>query len=128
MIGTVAGPHPYPAMVRDFQSIIGEEAKRQVLDKENVLPDALVACIGGGSNALGLFYPFLDDDVEMYGVEAAGLGLEGNDHAASCPKEHQVFCMVIEHIYFKILMVKLERDIQYLQVLIILALDQNTLG
>ena len=86
LIGTVAGPHPYPAMVRDFQSIIGEEAKRQVLDKENVLPDALVACIGGGSNALGLFYPFLDDDVEMYGVEAAGLGLEGNEHAASLSK------------------------------------------
>ena len=86
LIGTVAGPHPYPAMVRDFQSIIGEEAKRQVLDKENVLPDALVACIGGGSNALGLFYPFLDDDVEMYGVEAAGLGLDGNEHAASLSK------------------------------------------
>ena len=86
LIGTAAGPHPYPAMVRDFQSIIGEEAKRQILDKENVLPDALVACIGGGSNALGLFYPFLDDDVDMYGVEAAGLGLDGNDHAASLSK------------------------------------------
>ena len=86
LIGTAAGPHPYPAMVRDFQSIIGEEAKRQILDKENVLPDALVACIGGGSNALGLFYPFLDDDVDMYGVEAAGLGLDGNEHAASLSK------------------------------------------
>ena len=86
LIGTAAGPHPYPTMVRDFQSIIGEEAKRQILDKENVLPDALVACIGGGSNALGLFYPFLDDDVDMYGVEAAGLGLDGNDHAASLSK------------------------------------------
>ena len=86
LIGTAAGPHPYPAMVRDFQSIIGEEAKRQILDKENVLPDALVACIGGGSNALGLFYPFLDDDVDMYGVEAAGLGLDGNAHAASLSK------------------------------------------
>jgi len=86
LIGTAAGPHPYPEMVRDFQSIIGEEAKRQILDKENVLPDALVACIGGGSNALGLFYPFLDDDVEMYGVEAAGLGLDGNEHAASLSK------------------------------------------
>ena len=74
LIGTAAGPHPYPEMVRDFQSIIGEEAKRQILDKENVLPDALVACIGGGSNALGLFYSFLDDDVDMYGVEAAGMG------------------------------------------------------
>ena len=86
LIGTAAGPHPYPTMVRDFQSVIGEEAKKQILEKENVLPDALVACIGGGSNALGLFYPFLDDDVDMYGVEAAGLGLNGNDHAASLAK------------------------------------------
>ena len=86
LIGTAAGPHPYPTMVRDFQSVIGEEAKRQILEKENVLPDALVACIGGGSNALGLFYPFLDDDVDMYGVEASGLGLSGNDHAASLAK------------------------------------------
>ena len=86
LIGTAAGPHPYPTIVRDFQSVIGEEAKKQILEKENVLPDALVACIGGGSNALGLFYPFLDDDVDMYGVEAAGLGLSGNDHAASLAK------------------------------------------
>ena len=86
LIGTAAGPHPYPTMVRDFQSVIGEEAKKQILEKENVLPDALVACIGGGSNALGLFYPFLDDDVDMYGVEASGLGLSGNDHAASLAK------------------------------------------
>ena len=86
LIGTAAGPHPYPTMVRDFQSVIGEEAKKQIIKKENVLPDALVACIGGGSNALGLFYPFLDDDVDMYGVEAAGLGLSGNDHAASLAK------------------------------------------
>ena len=86
LIGTAAGPHPYPTMVRDFQSVIGEEAKKQILEKENVLPDALVACIGGGSNALGLFFPFLDDDVDMYGVEAAGLGLSGNDHAASLAK------------------------------------------
>ena len=73
-------------MVRDFQSIIGDEAKKQILEKEGVLPDALVACIGGGSNALGLFFPFLDDDVKMYGVEAAGLGLDGNEHAASLSK------------------------------------------
>ena len=86
LIGTAAGPHPYPAMVRDFQSIIGEETKKQMLEKENTFPDALVACIGGGSNAIGLFYPFLDDDVEMYGVEAAGLGLDGKDHAASLSK------------------------------------------
>ena len=86
LIGTAAGPHPYPSMVRDFQSIIGEETRKQILEKEDSLPDALVACIGGGSNALGLFYPFLDDDVDMYGVEAAGLGIEGNDHAASLSK------------------------------------------
>ena len=86
LIGTVAGPHPYPSMVRDFQSIIGKETREQILEKEDSLPDALVACIGGGSNALGLFYPFLDDDVDMYGVEAAGLGLEGKDHAASLSK------------------------------------------
>ena len=84
-IGTVAGPHPYPAMVRDFQSIIGKEAKNQILEKEGRLPDSLVACIGGGSNAMGLFYPFLDDkEVKMYGVEAGGKGVDdGMQHAAS---------------------------------------------
>ncbi|MEE3295351.1 MAG: pyridoxal-phosphate dependent enzyme, partial [Pseudomonadota bacterium] len=86
LIGTVAGPHPYPSMVRDFQSIIGIEAKDQIFEKEGRLPDILVACVGGGSNALGLFYPFLDDDVEMFGVEAAGLGLDGEEHAASLSK------------------------------------------
>ena len=84
IIGTAAGPHPYPKMVRDFQSIIGEEARKQILEQENCLPNALVACIGGGSNALGLFHPFLDDkDVEIFGVEAAGKGLNSNFHAAS---------------------------------------------
>jgi|TARA_B110001452_G_scaffold158605_1_gene132017 tryptophan synthase beta chain len=84
IIGTAAGPHPYPKMVRDFQSIIGKEAKEQILEKEGRLPDALVACIGGGSNALGLFHPFLDDkDVEIFGVEAAGKGLDTHLHAAS---------------------------------------------
>ena len=84
IIGTVAGPHPYPAMVRDFQAIIGEEARQQILAAENRLPDTLVACIGGGSNAMGLFYRFLDDDeVTMYGVEAAGKGIASGDHAAS---------------------------------------------
>ncbi len=84
IIGTAAGPHPYPKMVRDFQSIIGEEAKKQILEKENRLPDVLVACIGGGSNALGLFHPFLDDkEVEIFGVEAAGKGMKSNFHAAS---------------------------------------------
>ncbi|MBL6458062.1 tryptophan synthase subunit beta [Belnapia sp. T6] len=86
-IGTVAGPHPYPVMVRDFQSVIGEEAKQQMLAAEGRLPDALVAAIGGGSNAMGLFYPFLDDpEVAMYGVEAAGRGVETEEHAASLTK------------------------------------------
>ncbi|MDH5407573.1 MAG: tryptophan synthase subunit beta [Gammaproteobacteria bacterium] len=83
IIGTVAGPHPYPAMVRDFQAIIGREAKEQILEQEGRLPDALVACVGGGSNAIGLFYPFIDDkDVAMYGVEGAGEGIETGRHAA----------------------------------------------
>ena len=84
IIGTVAGPHPYPAMVRDFQSVIGNEARQQMLDAEGRLPDTLVACIGGGSNAMGLFHPFLDDaSVRMHGVEAAGKGIETGAHAAS---------------------------------------------
>jgi tryptophan synthase beta chain len=84
-IGTVAGPHPYPEMVRDFQCIIGDETKQQMMRHEGRLPDSLVAAIGGGSNAMGLFHPFLDDrSVEIYGVEAAGLGLKTKDkHAAS---------------------------------------------
>ncbi len=87
IIGTVAGPHPYPAMVRDFQAVIGREARKQIQQQAGRLPDALVACVGGGSNAIGLFYPFLDDiidgkDVTMYGVEAAGDGLDSGRHAA----------------------------------------------
>ena len=84
IIGTAAGPHPYPAMVRDFQSVIGEEVRKQIIDAENRLPDLLMACIGGGSNALGLFHEFLDDkQIEMIAVEAAGHGLESGAHAAS---------------------------------------------
>ena len=83
-IGTVAGPHPYPMMVRDFQSIIGKETREQMMEAEGRLPDSLVACIGGGSNAMGLFHPFLDDaGVEIYGVEAAGHGVKTGQHAAS---------------------------------------------
>jgi tryptophan synthase beta chain len=83
-IGTVAGPHPYPSMVRDFQAVIGDETRRQMLAREGRLPDSLVAAIGGGSNAIGLFHPFLDDPaVEIYGVEAAGRGVESGFHAAS---------------------------------------------
>jgi tryptophan synthase beta chain len=82
-IGTVAGPHPYPMMVRDFQCVIGRETRAQMLEAEGRLPDSLIACIGGGSNAMGLFHPFLDDrSIEIYGVEAAGHGLTGL-HAAS---------------------------------------------
>ncbi|MEM6411011.1 MAG: tryptophan synthase subunit beta [Pseudomonadota bacterium] len=83
-IGTAAGPHPYPELVRDFQSIIGKEAREQVLEREGRLPDAVMACIGGGSNAIGLFHPFLEDeDVQMIGVEAAGHGIETGEHAAA---------------------------------------------
>jgi tryptophan synthase beta chain len=83
-IGTVAGPHPYPMMVRDFQSVIGRETREQMMAAEGRLPDSLVACIGGGSNAMGLFHPFLDDEgIEIYGVEAAGHGIPTGQHAAS---------------------------------------------
>jgi tryptophan synthase beta chain len=84
IIGTVAGPHPYPAMVRDFQSVIGKETREQLMEAEGRLPDSLVACIGGGSNAMGLFHPFLDEEsVRIIGVEAAGRGIESGEHCAS---------------------------------------------
>ncbi len=84
LIGTAAGPHPYPAMVRDFQCVIGDEVRAQMQEAEGRLPDSLVACVGGGSNAIGLFYPFLDEPtVSMYAVEAAGLGIQTGKHAAS---------------------------------------------
>jgi tryptophan synthase beta chain len=84
IIGSVAGPHPYPELVRDFQAVIGTEARRQMLAREGRLPDVLVACVGGGSNAMGLFHPFLDDaGTDIYAVEAAGHGLETDKHAAS---------------------------------------------
>jgi tryptophan synthase beta chain len=83
VIGSVAGPHPYPMMVRDFQKIIGEEARAQIQDATRKMPDLLVACVGGGSNAMGLFYPFLNDSVEMLGVEAAGCGIASGKHAAT---------------------------------------------
>lgn len=93
LIGSVVGPHPYPMIVRDFQSVIGCEIKEQILRKEGRLPDILIACVGGGSNAIGTFYPFLDDpDVEMYGVEAAGEGIETGKHAASlCAGSEGIF-------------------------------------
>lgn len=87
LIGTVTGPHPYPEMVRDFHAIIGREAKEQILEMEGRLPNSLVACIGGGSNAIGLFYDFLENkEIEMYGVEAAGKGIESREHSASIAK------------------------------------------
>ncbi|MFE8702722.1 tryptophan synthase subunit beta [Cytobacillus sp. FJAT-54145] len=87
ILGSVMGPHPFPMMVRDFQSVIGKETKKQYVEKEGKLPDAVVACIGGGSNAMGMFYPFIEDEeVQMYGVEAAGHGIDTVQHAASLTK------------------------------------------
>ncbi|HID43315.1 MAG TPA: tryptophan synthase subunit beta [Archaeoglobaceae archaeon] len=83
LIGSVVGPHPYPVIVRDFQSVIGKETKKQILELEENLPDCIVACVGGGSNAIGIFYPFVNDDVRLIGVEAAGKGLETGKHSAS---------------------------------------------
>jgi len=84
IIGSVVGPHPYPTMVRDFQRIIGDETKKQIMDMEGRLPDKIFACVGGGSNSMGMFYPFIDDkNVELIGVEAAGLGIETGEHAAA---------------------------------------------
>ena len=95
-IGTVAGPHPYPMLVRDFQSIIGREARQQCLAQAGRLPDALVACVGGGSNAIGLFHPFLEDEtVAMYGVEAAGDGVATGRHSAPLTQEKSVCYTVI---------------------------------
>ena len=107
-IGTVAGPHPYPAMVRDFQSIIGKEAKDQMMEAEGRLPNTLIAAIGGGSNAMGLFYPFLDDkDVEIIGVEAGGKGVNSKmEHCASLTGGRPAYYTATEHICCKIMTVK----------------------
>jgi tryptophan synthase beta chain len=100
LIGSAVGPHPYPTIVRDFQSVIGRELKTQILKKTGRLPDALVACVGGGSNAIGTFYPFLKDgEVEMYGVEAAGRGLDSGMHAASiCGGSEGVFHGMLTYV------------------------------
>ena len=83
LLGSVVGPYPYPSMVRDFQSVIGKETKTQIMDRCNRLPDYIIACVGGGSNAIGIFYPFLDDEsVRLIGIEAAGEGLKTGKHAA----------------------------------------------
>ena len=87
LIGSALGPHPFPTMVRDFQSVIGKETKRQILDKEGRLPDAIVACVGGGSNAIGMFHPFIEDEkVRLIGAEAAGEGVDTERHAATLTK------------------------------------------
>jgi len=87
VMGSVVGPHPYPMMVRDFQRIIGDEAREQIISKENRLPDYIVACVGGGSNSMGIFYPFINDSsVKLIGVEAAGLGIDTDKHAATMAK------------------------------------------
>ena len=86
IIGSVVGPHPYPMMVRNFHRVIGDEAKRQILEKEGKLPDYLLACVGGGSNAMGLFYPFVNDDVKIIGIEAAGFGVDSGKTAATITK------------------------------------------
>ncbi len=83
IIGSVVGPHPYPMLVRDFQSVIGKETKEQILEKGNSLPDYIVACVGGGSNSIGIFYPFINDKVKLIGVEAAGYGINTNKHCAT---------------------------------------------
>jgi tryptophan synthase beta chain len=100
LIGSVVGPHPYPMMVRDFQSVIGRELKEQIMQKEKRFPDALVACVGGGSNAIGTFYPFEDySKVKMYGVEAAGLGIDSDKHAASlCAGAEGVFHGMLSYV------------------------------
>ncbi|MFZ0369925.1 MAG: pyridoxal-phosphate dependent enzyme, partial [Halobacillus sp.] len=86
LIGSVVGPHPYPRMVRDFQRVIGDESKKQFLEVEQELPNRIYACVGGGSNAMGMFYPFLEDDAELIGVEAAGRGIDTPEHAATLTK------------------------------------------
>ena len=83
LIGSVVGPHPFPTMVRDFQSVIGREAREQIMRREGRMPDTIVACVGGGSNAIGIFHPFLHDDVELIGIEAAGKGIETGEHSAT---------------------------------------------
>ncbi|HKM74999.1 MAG TPA: tryptophan synthase subunit beta [Candidatus Bathyarchaeia archaeon] len=100
LVGSVVGPHPYPTIVRDFQSVIGHEIKEQVLQKEGRLPDAVVACVGGGSNSMGAFYPFLEDrKVELYGVEAGGLGLSSGKHAATlCAGQEGVFHGMLTYV------------------------------
>ncbi len=108
LIGSVVGPHPYPTMVRDFQSVIGREAREQCLRKEGRTPDTIVACVGGGSNAIGIFYPFLSDEVELVGVEAGGRGIETGEHSATlCAGEtgvlHGAFSYLLQDAHGQVL-------------------------
>jgi tryptophan synthase beta chain len=107
LIGSVVGPHPFPSLVRDFQTVIGREIRRQILDKEARLPDAMVACVGGGSNAIGMFHPFLDDPVMLYGAEAGGEGLTGKHGATLCAGRpgvlHGTYTYLIQDAFGQIL-------------------------
>lgn len=112
IIGTAAGPHPYPAMVRDFQSVIGLETREQMQERTGRLPDMLIACIGGGSNAIGLFHPFLDDtEVKMTGVEAAGHGVDTDKHAASLTGGGPAYYTATGHICCRTKTARLRRHI-----------------
>jgi len=107
LIGSVVGPHPFPSLVRDFQTVIGREIRRQILDREARLPDAMVACVGGGSNAIGMFHPFLDDPVVLYGAEAGGEGLSGKHGATLCAGRpgvlHGTYTYLIQDAFGQIL-------------------------
>jgi len=129
ILGSALGPHPFPEIVRDFQSVIGREAKQQYRDLTGQdLPDALVACVGGGSNAIGLFHPFVEDEsVAMYGAEAAGLGVDTEHHAATLTKGRPVSFMVPSWMCSKMPMVKFLKPSLSQQVWTILVLVQNIL-
>ena len=111
LLGSALGPHPYPTMVRDFQSVIGKEAREQILDSEDQLPDAIIACVGGGSNAIGIFHEFIDDEnTDLIGVEAGGTSIESGQHAARFADPSmggQASCMVVIPMYCKMLMDRL---------------------
>ena len=126
-IGSVMGPHPYPMMVRDFQKVIGEEVRQQMLEKEGRLPDVAMACVGGGSNAMGLFYDFIPDpSVQLIGVEAAGRGIDTVKRQRPFPAAVQVSSMAWNPISCRMMTARLHRFIPFPLVLIIRALDRNT--
>jgi len=127
LIGSAVGPHPYPLMVREFQKVIGEEAREQILQKEGRLPDYMLACVGGGSNAIGIFYPFVKDtQVQLIGVEAAGKGLDTNLHAATFNRGTVGIIHGIRHTFCRVQMVKSQNLTQWLPVLITRAWVLNT--